>query len=68
LEVDDNGDLAARTLYLAEASAAWKVPIDNAPQGWFETCSRVGFDLAYETFGQDSIYVGNLVIRSIESD
>lgn len=61
-EVDDNGNIVSRVLYLSEASAAWKVPIENAPQGWLEASSRTGFSLAYRNFSEDSIYVGDLLI------
>ena len=61
-EVSDNGDIVSRVLYLSEASATWRVPIENAPQGWFEASSRTGFSLAYANLAQDSIYVGDLLI------
>jgi hypothetical protein len=65
-ERDENGWVVSSELYLADASAAWKVPIENAPQGWFLAASRVGYSLAYETIAGDSIYVGEVVITPRE--
>ena len=61
-ERDVNDRIVSSILYLADASAAWRVPIENAPQGWFAALSRTGHSLAFETFREDSIYVGDLEI------
>ena len=56
--VDDRP--VSSVLYLADAAAAWRVRIENAPDGTSPRLSRAGYTVAYRPIHGDSIYVGDL--------